>query len=259
MHVVPQHKRNGAGCMQIQFPESCQIKMERTVPTQIRNEASKSENDGANTYTSGHKHILISLSLSLSCIFLNSSFDVTPCGDPVLLKPLLLILAVHHPADCWHRADWEHTADGVLLSVWWATSRTLNSPPPPSSSLQSLLRLSYTSSDTYTHTPSSVTWALPGHLLPSLQRPARTHRKCNISWHIQRGHIYGTITCTDSLLFSRHAPPHSKMTRNFIDTLTSLPTLRTHPGLVSYEKRLMKYSFSSLVSKSIRLQPSSNS
>lgn len=90
MHVVPEHKWSGAECMQIQYSESCQIKMERTVPIQIKNEASKSENDGANAYTSGNKHIFILIPLSR--IFLNSSFVVTSRGELLLLKPLLFIL-----------------------------------------------------------------------------------------------------------------------------------------------------------------------
>lgn len=35
--------------------------------------------------------------------------------------------------------------------------------------------------------------------------------------HIQAGHTYGAITCTDSPLYPLHAPTHIEMTRNFID------------------------------------------
>lgn len=54
------------------------------------------------------------------------------------------------------------------------------------------------------HTPSSITSAKPGHLLPGLKQLAhtRTHKSKNDisygTWHIQGGHTYGIITCTDS-------------------------------------------------------------
>lgn len=103
---------------------------------------------------------------------------------------LLLVLAVHHPAARWHRADWEHTADGVLLSVWQATSRTPNSPSFPSSALclplQSLLLSSYISTNTHTHT-------LQHHFSPTRSPAAGLTTASTHTKHTQNKISYGTV------------------------------------------------------------------
>lgn len=152
----------------------------------------------------------------------------------------------------------------MLLSVWQATSRTPSSPSFPSSArclpLQFPFLPSYISSNKYT-TPSSITSSHPGHLLPSLQQLAHMRHKTK---HLMVHGTFKEVTHMAPLharispLFSCHAPTNIKMTRNFIDILTS--TLLRHSLSLSPVERvqLMKCSFSSLVSKSIHLQPSSH-
>lgn len=123
--------------------------------------------------------------------------------------------------------------------------------PPFSSFLRSLLLFSYTSSNTHTHTPSSISSAQPGHLLPSLQRPSHTENAISHgTWHIQGGHTYGTITCTDSLLFACHASTNIKMTRNFIDILTCTFHLAPTRSASVYYKRRFGYSSAAFLTRS---------
>lgn len=124
--------------------------------------------------------------------------------------------------------------------------------------LHSLLLPSCTPSNT--HSPSSITSAQPGHLLPGLQQLAQHTHKCTQTqneisygiWDIQGGHTYGTITCTDSPLYSCHAPTNIRMTRNFIDIHTYTLYL-AHTLFLSLLETvwLIKCTVSSLASKSV--------
>lgn len=190
-----------------------------------------------------------------------------------MLLLLFLVLAVHHPAAHWHKADWEHTADGVLLSVWQATSRTPNSPSFPSPALclplRSLLLPSYTSSITHTH-------SLQHHFSPTRSPAARltttsTHT-CTHKHKMKHLMVHGTFKEVTHM-----APLHARIPPYILSTLQLTPrwqeilltfthtlssslthTLSLAPSPVE-TVWLIKCRVSSLVSKSIRLQPSSRS